>query len=267
MRLTFTHRWVLAASVAAVLLFWSNGPPNVQALALHGGDGDGGAVQGQSQSKADKQAKKKQQRQEGKRLAAEEQQVLVREQQQRLLQYNEHLDQQQRLGRQQSAQLQQQNRRAQYAQQQQYVERLRQQQARIDNQDRYNYSRDSYFTNAPTFQYSREGHFYQTNQAGIDLLQQAVRYGYQEGVRAGRADREDRWASGYQDSYAYRDANYGYTGFYVERDNYNAYFREGFRRGYEDSYDGRYQYGRYTNGKGSILGGVLSIILSFQSIR
>lgn len=266
MRLTFTHRWALTASVAAVLLFWSNGPPNVQASALHGEEGYDSPAQGQSRSKEDKQARK-QQRQEGKRLAADEQQVLIREQQQRLAQYNEHLDQQQRLGREQSAQLQQQNRRAQYVQQQQYVERLRQQQTRIASQDRYNYDRDPYFTNAPTFQYSLEGRSYRTSQAGINLLQQAVRYGYQEGVRAGRADREDRWASGYQDSYAYRDGNYGYTGFYVERDNYNAYFREGFRRGYEDGYGNRYQYGRYSNGRGSILGGVLSIILRFDSVR
>ena len=71
----------------------------------------------------------------------------------------------------------------------------------------------------------------------------------------------------YEDSYAYQDANYGYTGFYVDRDDYNAYFREGFRRGYEDGYNGRYRYGRYASGKGTILGAVLATILNFEAIR
>jgi hypothetical protein len=66
------------------------------------------------------------------------------------------------------------------------------------------------------------------------LLRQAVNYGYQEGFRAGEADRQDRWRSNYRDSYAYQDANYGYNGYYVDRGDYNYYFREGFRRGYED---------------------------------
>ena len=59
------------------------------------------------------------------------------------------------------------------------------------------------------------------------------------------------------DSYAFRDANYGYSGYYVERDDYNYYFREGFRRGFEDGYCNRYQYGHRSNGKYIILGAVL----------
>ena len=80
------------------------------------------------------------------------------------------------------------------------------------------------------------------------MLRQAVNYGYEEGFAAGQADRQDRWAFNYQDSYAYQDGNYGYGGFYVERDDYNYYFREGFRRGYEDGYYGRYRYGVYATG-------------------
>jgi hypothetical protein len=76
-----------------------------------------------------------------------------------------------------------------------------------------------------------------------------VYYGYEQGFRSGQADRQDRWQSGYQDSYAYQDANYGYGRYYVDQSDYNYYFREGFRRGYEDGYDSRHQYGRYSNGK------------------
>jgi len=94
-----------------------------------------------------------------------------------------------------------------------------------------------------------------------------VNYGYAQGFRAGRAAQQDRWTSGYQDSYAYQDANYGYDGYYVGQDDYNYYFREGFSRGYEDGYNTRYQYGRYSGGSYSILGTILSQILNLQSLR
>jgi hypothetical protein len=94
-----------------------------------------------------------------------------------------------------------------------------------------------------------------------------VNYGYQEGFRAGAADREDRWRGDYQDSFAYQDANYGYSGYYVDQADYNYYFREGFRRGYEDGFSDRYQYGVYSNGSYSVLGNVLSLILNLQSLR
>ena len=92
-------------------------------------------------------------------------------------------------------------------------------------------------------------------------------YGYQDGFRAGLADRQDRWRSSLEDSYAYQDANYGYAGYYVDREDYNAYFREGFRRGYDDGYQSRYRYGHYANGRVTILGPVLAAILTFEVIR
>ena len=49
---------------------------------------------------------------------------------------------------------------------------------------------------------------------------------------------------------------------YVSYDEYNYYFREGFRRGYEDGYYGRNQYGRYSNGKYSLLGNIIEAILN-----
>ena len=156
---------------------------------------------------------------------------------------------------------------AQYRFQQQYLERLHQQQIRIENERNYNYSRDPYFYTPPSYRYRRGGSYYETNQYGADLLRRAVNYGYEEGFRAGEADREDRWASNYRDSYAYQDANYGYNGYYVDRDDYNHYFREGFRRGYEDGYDSRHQYGSYSNGNYSILDQVLSAILNLESLR
>ena len=94
------------------------------------------------------------------------------------------------------------------------------------------------------------------------MLRNAVNYGYEEGFRSGQADRQDGWGYNYDNSYGYQDASYGYDGYYVDMDTYNYYFREGFRRGYEDGYYGRYQYGQYSNGKYEILGAVLSAVLN-----
>ena len=79
--------------------------------------------------------------------------------------------------------------------------------------------------------------------------------------------RMDGWRYDYRGAWVYRDANYGYRGFYVSQGEYNYYFREGFRRGYEDGYYARYRYGRNYNGSEVILGTVLSGILNLQAYR
>jgi flagellar biosynthesis/type III secretory pathway protein FliH len=163
--------------------------------------------------------------------------------------------------------LRQQKRTAQYRFQEEYLERLRQQQVRFRNDRDHDYDHDPYFYTAPIYRYHRGGSYYEINQYGADILRQAVNNGYEEGFRTGRADREDRWRSDYEDSYAYQDATYGYSGYYVDRDEYNFYFREGFRRGYEDGYHSRYQYGRYSDGRYSVLDILLSQILGFESLR
>jgi hypothetical protein len=94
-----------------------------------------------------------------------------------------------------------------------------------------------------------------------------VNSGYEEGVLAGQADREDGYRADYRNSYAYQDANFGYTGMYVGQSDYNHYFREGFQRGYEDGYNGAYRYGSNTGGTLGILSTVLSTILNLQQLR
>ncbi len=156
---------------------------------------------------------------------------------------------------------------AQYRFQQEYLERVRQQQVFLQNDRHPDYDRDPYFYTAPIYRYNRGGRYYETNQYGADLLRQAMNNGYQEGFRAGEADRQDRWRSDYRDSYAYQDANYGYNGYYVDREDYNYYFREGFQRGYEDGYNSRYEYGRYSDGSYVMLEVIVSQVLGFQSLR
>jgi hypothetical protein len=201
------------------------------------------------------------------RLPAARQRQLIQLQQARTRQYGARLAQQQRLADQRAALLQQQNRMAQYRYQQQYIARLRQQQSNLSSLRSYDYNSDPYFYTAPSYRYSRAGRTYETNQYGADLLRQAVSYGYEQGVRAGEADRQDRYQRGYQDSYAYQDASYGYTGMYVDQSDYNYYFRQGFQRGYQDGFGARSQFGQSNNGTLGILASVLSAILNLQALR
>jgi len=131
----------------------------------------------------------------------------------------------------------------------------------------HSYTSDPYFYTRPSYRYSRGGTYYETNQYGVNILKQAVNYGYQQGFNAGAADRQDRWASNYADCYAYQDANYGYNGYYVSQDDYNYYFREGFRRGYDDGYNNHHQYGRLSNGKYIIATAILGTILTLEALR
>ena len=214
-----------------------------------------------------KQQQKEQQRERVQRKSEQEQkQQRVQQKQQ---DHRQQQKQEQRLSQQQQQKLirqQRQKRRAQYRYQEEYLEHLRQQQIRLRN-ERFDYDHDPYFHSAPIYRYNRGGRYYETNEYGAKMLRQAVNYGYEQGYRAGKADRDDRWRGNYKDSYAYRDANYGYSGYYLDRSDYNHYFREGFRRGYEDGYNSRYRYGRHANGHYSMLDKILSQILNFQSIR
>ena len=171
--------------------------------------------------------------------------------------YQNNLDQQLRIAQAQNQQLER-NRRSQYEIQQQYSERLRQQQLQVQRDRNYDYQRDAYFSSPWTYRYNVGGRYRQTNRYGADLLNQAVNYGYQEGFRAGDADRRDRWGYDYRASFAYRDANYGYQGRYVDQSDYNYYFRQGFRKGYDDGYYRRSKYGHRVNGNFTVLRVVLS---------
>jgi len=199
------------------------------------------------------------------RLPRERQRQLITEQQARRLEYRRSLDQQRLLQAQWAATLQQQRRMAYYRYQQDYWARLRRQQLAL--QRNYNYNNDPYFYTASNYSYNYGGNNYETNQYGANLLRAAINHGYREGYRAGQADRRDGFGGGFENSYAYQDANLGYNGNYVSQGDYNYYFREGFNRGYQDGYNSQMQYGRYSNGNRSILGAVLTTILNLQSIR
>jgi len=138
---------------------------------------------------------------------------------------------------------------------QEYLERLRQ------DRDRRVFAPSFYFYTAPRYRYFRSGRYYVINNFAADNLRQAVELGYQEGFRAGVADRQDRVGFGYTDEFAFQDATYGYAG-YLDLPEYQYYFRQGFFRGYNDGFYGRYQYGVYSNGVASIIGSVLNLIFN-----
>jgi hypothetical protein len=195
------------------------------------------------------------------------QQQQIAEQQQRTAQVQRNLEEQLRLAQAHNAQLEQQKRTTQYQIQQEYARSLEQQRVQVQNDRNYNYRADPYFSTSMNYRYTRDGRSYRTNRYGADVLRQAVNNGYQEGFRAGDADRRDHWRYNYQDAFAYRDANYGYVGRYVNQTDYNYYFRQGFRKGYEDGYYRRAKYGRQVNGRYTVLQVVLGGILKLQVIR
>jgi hypothetical protein len=205
------------------------------------------------------------QRPDHRTVSPQEQHQRVQEEQQRATQYKQHLDQEVHVVQQQTEHLQEQRRSAQFHAQQEYTAQLVQQQQHL--QTTRDFSSDPYINAPRSYRYMMFGDSRQTNQYGADVLRQAVNSGYQQGVRAGDADRQDHWTANYRATIAYRDANYGYNGNYIDRDAYNYYFRQGFRRGYDDGFNRRSQYGSASNGSGSILSNVLTSILGLQQIH
>lgn len=186
---------------------------------------------------------------------------------QRLAKYAHYVDQQQKLHQIRLAQLQQKKRLAQYRYEQQYFARLLQLHKSNEKARLQGYQNDPFFNTASDRRFKRGDAYYETNEYGIKHLQQATQYGYAEGYQAGMADRQDRWNSGWQVSDPYQDAIYGYNGLYVDQEDYNYYFREGFRRGYEDGYNNRAQYGTVVNGNYTLLDKILAAILPVEMLH
>ena len=118
----------------------------------------------------------------------------------------------------------------------------------------------------------RSGRYYNTDARGAELLRQAVNEGYRQGFDAGRNDRNGRRRGDWSSSSVYRTGTVGYQT-YVDRGQYQYYFRQGFQRGYQDGsnsqyevdYNGDYQYGSSQGGSRNILNAVLGSILNIQS--
>ena len=175
-------------------------------------------------------------------------------QRQRSNQYNQQWYNWQSIERDRQRRLEQQRRNSCLRYQQSYWQRLRQDQLRLQQARFYDNLTNNY-------RYNRGGQYYYTSQYGSQMLRQAIDNGYEQGLYAGQADRNDGWGFDYQNSYGYQDAAFGYDSYYVSYEDYNYYFRQGFQRGYDDGYYGRNQYGSYSNGRYSLLGRIFGSIL------
>lgn len=175
----------------------------------------------------------------------------------------QHVDPRTVARQQQLAQIEQERRLARDRAEQEHAAQIREQERLL--QIERNRANDRYVNTSQRYRYNIGGNYHQTNQYGADMLRRAVDDGYQEGVRAGRDDRQDRRQANYRNSPAYRDANFGYGGNYVDQSDYAYYFRQGFQRGYEDGYNNSSRYGSSLNGMGSIFGNVLTSVLGLQS--
>ena len=110
----------------------------------------------------------------------------------------------------------------------------------------------------------RGDRYYETDQRGVDLIRRAINSGYQQGYQSGANARRYGRGGSYRDQSYYRSGNYGYQK-YVDLNQYQYYFREGFQRGYADGYNSQSQYGTYSGGKWSILGSILNGIMNLRS--
>jgi hypothetical protein len=194
-----------------------------------------------------------------------ERQRRIADQQRQLADYRRQIAQHEALERQRAIALQQARRMQAWRYQQAYWERQREMQSAWLSRG-YSYDNDPYYWAPVSYRYWRDGRDYAITSYAADMLRQAIRYGYDQGVRAGEADRLDGWRSDYRDNFAYQDAAYGYNGYYVSPGEYSYYFRQGFRRGYEDGYGRAARYGRMYGGNYDILSTVLQAILNLQPL-
>ena len=72
----------------------------------------------------------------------------------------------------------------------------------------------------------------------FELRQTALNAGYNEGIKEGRKDRNNRERYEYRDEEDYRNANTDYSSRFGNRQLYARYFRQGFVNGYTDGYRG-----------------------------
>ncbi len=207
-------------------------------------------VEARREAQADTPREVRQERREDRREAKQERRIVRREVKQERREDHREIRQERREDRREA---------------QRYA--LQYQQRLIDQQRRWLAYNSQVRYDAPySHRYRLDGRYWNTNRYGAELIREAANHGYAEGIRAGRADRYDNWRFDYRDARAYRDGAYGYHGRHVSRDHYAHYFREGFRRGYEDGYYGRSRYGRHDNGQYFMIGAILSAILGLESI-
>ena len=82
-----------------------------------------------------------------------------------------------------------------------------------------------------------------------ELRQTALNTGFNDGLKAGREDRNRNERFNYTDERDFQNATKGYSSRFGDRSLYQRYYREGFSHGYADTqgYGGNYGNGGYNN--------------------
>jgi hypothetical protein len=117
-----------------------------------------------------------------------------------------------------------------YWRQQQREQQRRQRQWEREQRRRQRESRRDWRNDDPAHQYNIGGSY--------QLRQTALNAGYNEGIKEGRKDRDNRDRFEYRDEEDYRNANTDYSSRLGSRELYSQYFRQGFANGYTDGYRG-----------------------------
>ena len=139
---------------------------------------------------------------------------------------------------------------AQYRNQDQYrqdqirrareAERIRQEQERNrNNNDWWNRNRNRDNRGYNNGGYNNGGYDNYPNYGGsYNSRQTALNAGYNEGMKAGREDRQRGDRYDYRDEGAFQNASKDYNSRMGDRGAYQAYFRQAFSTGYNDGYRG-----------------------------
>src|SRR5215213_8909995 len=173
MKIRFLKRMMVASVVGVVSMLGTSELASAQ-------------QRGRERGRQPQQEQRQQERQVQQQQRLEQQRQQQALQQQRLILQRQQEQQRIVLQRQQqqlALQRQQQQLALQRQQEQLRQARLRQEQIRLQNER--NRSRSVYTTPSNRgYRVYRNGGYYQTDQNGVNVLQQAVNYGYQQGVRA-----------------------------------------------------------------------------------
>ena len=116
-------------------------------------------------------------------------------------------------------------------------QRRRQREARRDDR----YRDDRYDDRYRNDRYGRNGRYddgYGYYGGSYQLRQTALNAGYNEGMKAGRDDRNHNRRFEFRDESAYQKASKDYNSRMGDRGLYQTYFRQAFQTGYNDGYRG-----------------------------
>jgi hypothetical protein len=98
------------------------------------------------------------------------------------------------------------------------------------------YGNNGVYTNNGWYNRSQDNY---SNYGGSSQFRQtALNAGYNEGLKAGREDRQRGEGYEFRDESAFRNGDKDYNSRYGDRELYRQYFREAFQNGYADGYRG-----------------------------